>query len=171
MQELAYRIRAAEMGDEPPLKSSIGATLSNPEGKGRRSGYRAAIQRGEVLVLEQHDRRTGQWVVSGFVDYHVRVDDTLTIKDAGSAGDAPRAAIVKHLLAELLRSAAPKAATVKLRVDAAEWTEILTSIPGFHLEGKEYRRPHYYAILEWSPELAAQATRRPDVRRGGRRVR
>lgn len=166
-EELAYRIRAAEPADEPQLKAAIGSTLAHPEGKGRRAGYRAAAQRGELLVLEQSDPRTGEWKISGFVEYHVRVDDTLTIKDAGSASERPHAAVFKHLLNELLRSAAPQAATVKVRSDATEWLELLLSIPGFYVEGKEYRRPHYYAILRWSPELAARAARRPA--RGRRR--
>lgn len=157
MDELAYRIRAAELEDEPRLKQAIGTTLTHPDGK--RPGYRAATQRDELLVLEQFDRRQREWKISGFVEYHVRVDDALTIKDTGSTGAAPHAAIIKHLLSELFRSAKPRAATTKVRSDAAEWVELLESIPGFYLEGKEYRRPHYYFIWRWSPEVAAQATR------------
>jgi hypothetical protein len=68
VEELAYRIRAAETGDEPHLKAAIGVTLGSPDGKGRRSGYRAAIQRGELLVLEQYNRRSAEWQICGFVE-------------------------------------------------------------------------------------------------------
>lgn len=159
MEELAYRIRAAEPPDEAQLRQVIGATLSHPDGKGKRTSYRSAAQRGELLVLEQYEPREHDWKITGFVEYHVRVDDTVTIKDAGSSGDTPRAAVVKHLVAELLRSAGAKGATTKVRSDAAAWNELLGSIAGFFLEGKEYRRPHYYLIWQWSPQLARSQSR------------
>ncbi|MDP8925080.1 MAG: hypothetical protein M3O34_19720, partial [Chloroflexota bacterium] len=64
----------------------------------------------------------------------------------------------------LLRSLAPVSATAVVRRDAEVWSQILASIPGFFVDGPpEYRRPHYYNIWKWSPELAREA------RRGGRR--
>lgn len=160
MRELAYRIRASEPEDEPHLRWAIGVTMAHPEGKRKRFSFRAAAERGELLVLEQHHLREGEWQLSGFVEYHVRVDDTLTIKDAGSVGATPHGAIIKQLLAELLRSAAPQAATLKLRSDASAWNELLESTPGFYVEGTEYRRPHYYLVWRWSPELALRESRR-----------
>lgn len=167
MEDLAYRIRTAEPEDDAELRRSIGVTISHPDGKGRRASFRSAIQRGEVLVLEHYETREHAWTIVGFVEYHVRVDDNVTIKDAGSSGDSPRAAVIKQLVAELLRSSAARGAMAKVRSDASEWNELLGSIPGFLLEGKEYRRPHYYAIWEWSPERARQESRRPP--RGMRR--
>ncbi|MBI4491886.1 MAG: hypothetical protein HY690_03730 [Chloroflexi bacterium] len=165
MDELAYRMRAAEPGDEPQLKQAIGITMARPDGK--RTAYRAAAQRGEVLVLEQYDTREHRWNIVGFVEYHVRVDDTVTIKDAGSIGETPHSAIIKHLFNEALGSAGAREATAKVRSDATAWNELLGSIPGFYQEGKEYSRPHYYLIWRWSPELAAQQARR---KQRGRRV-
>lgn len=166
MEELAYRMRAAEPEDEARLKQAIGSTMAHPDGKGKRESYRPAAERGELLVLEQYDRRDRAWKIVGFVEYHVRVDDTLTIKDAGSIGQTPHAGVIKHLIAELLRSAKPRGATTKVRSDASEWIELFDAIPGFYLEGKEYRRPHYFLIWRWSPELAAREARPRRGRRG-----
>jgi hypothetical protein len=168
MDELAYRIRAAEPGDLPAVRDAVKISLTHPEGRGRGGSLRTALQRDELLVLERYDPREKTWVIGGFVEWHMRVDDTLTLRDVGSAGETPHAGIVKHLIGELLRSLSPAAATCVVRRDADVWNEILGSIPGFFVEGPpEYRRPHYYNIWKWSPLLAREAERQ--ARRGGPR--
>jgi hypothetical protein len=166
MDELAYRIRPAEPEDLPAL-ASVRLSLAHPEGRGRGSIPRTAQQRGELLLLERYDSREKSWVLGGFAEWHMRVDDTLTLRDVGSVGDAPHAGIVKHLIDELLRSLSPQGATCVVRRDADAWNEILDSIPGFYVDGPpEYRRPHYYNVWKWSPELARES--RQQSRRGAR---
>jgi hypothetical protein len=167
MVELAYRIRYAEPEDLPALRDAIKVSLTHPEGRGRSAGLRTAQQRGELMVLERSDPREKSYVIGGFVEWHMRVDDTLTLRDVGSVGETPHAGIVKHLIGELLGSLSPVAATCVVRRDSEVWNDILDSIPGFFVEGPpEYRRPHYYNIWKWSPDLARQAQRQ--ARRGGR---
>ena len=166
MAELAFRIRSAEPADLAAL-AAIRVSLAHPDGRTRSSGLRTALQRGELMVLERSDPREGGWVIEGFVEWHLRVDDTLTLRDVGSVGEVPHAGIVKHLIGELLRSLSPAGATCVVRRDAAVWNEILAGIPGFFVDGPpEYRRPHYYNIWKWSPELARRAAR--ESRRGRR---
>jgi hypothetical protein len=93
------------------------------------------------------------------------VDDTLTIRDVGSASEPPSAAAVKYLLRELFQSVRSPSANLKVREDAVAWREILDSTPGFEVEGREYRRPHYYLIYRWSRAAAQPARTAP----GGRR--
>lgn len=167
MQELAYRIRSAEPEDLTALRDVATVSSTHPEGRGRRSLSKISQQRDELLLLERSDPRAKDWVVGGYIEFHMRVDDVLTIKDVGSVGEAPHAGIVKHLVDELLRSLAPLGATCVVRRDADAWNELLGSITGFFVEGPpEYRRPHYYNIWKWSPELARQAERQ--ARRGMR---
>ena len=84
---------------------------------------------------------------------------------SGTVGETPHAGVAKHLIGELIHQLSPVGATCVVRRDADAWNEILGSIPGFFIEGPpEYRRPHYYNIWKWSPELARQA------QRGGRRA-
>ena len=168
MAELAFRIRAAEPADLAAL-AEVRASLAHPDGRKGNAGLRTALQRGELLVLERSDPRESTWVIGGFIEWHMRVDDTMTLRDVGSVGDTPHAGIVKHLIGELLRSLSPLAATCVVRRDVSAWNEIMASIPGFFIDGPaEYRRPHYYNIWKWSPELARRAER--DSRRGrGRR--
>lgn len=165
MEELAYRIRSAEPDDLKSL-SAIKVSLAHPEGRTRGGGLRTALQRNELLLLERYDPREKDWIVGGFVEWHMRVDDTMTLRDVGSTGETPHAGIVKHLIGELLRSLSPNAATCVVRRDIEIWNEILASIPGFDIDGPpEYRRPHYYNIWKWSPELARAIERQS--RRGG----
>ena len=170
MDELAFRIRSAEPDDAKKLRGVPKITLTHPDGQGRSESYRSAIDRNELLLLERYDPREKDWAIGGFVDYHMRVDDTLTIRDIGTVGETLHAGIVRNLLDELLRSAAPVSATVKVRQDAEAWNEIFRNTPGFELAGREYRRPYYYLIWEWSRERARAAQmergRRP---RGHRR--
>lgn len=167
MQELAYRIRAAELGDIAALRESIVRTLAHPEGEGRRTSYKGAAERGELMLLERRNPRDKAWRIEEFVEYHLRVDDTLTVRDIGSSSDPPNALGVKYLLHELLGTVRPVTATVKVREDAVAWNEMLASIPGFEVDGREYRRPHYILIWRWSREIAERAQR--SVPRGRRR--
>jgi hypothetical protein len=160
MDELAYRIRAAEPDDLAAIRSTIKVSLAHPEGRGRGTSLRTALQRGELLLLERYDTREKDWAVGGFVEFHMRVDDTLTLRDLGTIGDTPHAGVAKHLIGELFNQLGPQSATCVVRRDAEAWNEILASIPGFEVDGPpEYRRPHYYNIWKWSPELARQAQR------------
>ncbi|MFN8526356.1 MAG: hypothetical protein U0821_24925 [Chloroflexota bacterium] len=160
MDELAFRIRPAERVDLAAFRDKDVVSLTHPEGRGRRSLPASALQSGELLLLERYDNREKDWVVGGYVQWHMRVDDTLTLKDVGCVGTSVHAGIVKHLLDELLRSLSPVAATCVVRRDAEAWNEILASIPGFFVDGPpEYRRPHYYNIWKWSPDLARQTQR------------
>lgn len=154
MRELAYRIRTAEPQDVDAIRANIKYTMANPEGKARREGYRAAAQRGELLVLERYDPREDAWRIAGIVEFHFRVDETLTIRDVGAEGKEPHSGIVKQLLQELLRSLNPASATAKVRADLTAWNAIFESIPGFYRESSEYRRPHWYNVWIWSRELA-----------------
>ena len=141
------------------LRGVIESSLSHPEGKGRRAGYRAAAQREELLVLERHDSRARDWRACAFVEWHMRVDDVLTIRDAGTETLPPHPGMVKQLILELLRSLSPAEAIVKVRRDATEWNEILQSIAGFVIEGSEYRRPYWINIWKWSQQAPARPLR------------
>lgn len=158
--ELAYRIRAAEPDDLATVRGAISVSLTHPEGRGRGTSLRTAQQRNELLLLERYDTREKDWVLGGYVEYHLRVDDTLTLRDLGTPGETPHAGVAKHLIGELFKQLGPVSATCVVRRDAEVWNELLGSIPGFFVEGPpEYRRPHYYNIWKWSPELARQAQR------------
>ncbi len=159
MEELSYRFRAALLEDLPHLRQTANSSLSRPEGRGRRESYRAAAQRGELLVLERYDPRLRDWRICAYVDCHMRVDDVLTIRDAGTEGDGPHSGMIKQLVMELLRSLSPTEVIVKARADATLWNDIFRSIAGFDLEGSEYRRPYWINIWKWSREAAAQAAR------------
>ncbi len=163
---LAYRVRTAETSDEAKLRAAIGSTLVHPDRGARRESYRGAAERGDVLVLERFDRPEKEWLVAGFVEYHMRVDDQLSIRDAGTAGEEPQAAVVRYLLDQLFASYKPVSALVKIRRDAEAWLGIFGSIPGFYLEGEEYRRPHYWTIWRWDQEHVRQAS--SQVERPGR---
>jgi hypothetical protein len=165
MQELGLRIRVATGADAPGLRTGIATTLAHPDPQGQRASYKGAAERGELMLLERYNARERAWKPEGFVEYHLRVDDTLTIRDVGSSADPPNAAAVKYLLRELFQSIRSPSASLKVREDAAAWREILESTPGFEVEGREYRRPHYYLIYRWSRATAQQARTAP----GGRR--
>ena len=154
MEELAFRFRRADPEDAGVLRRAHKSTLSHPEGQGRSETFRGAIDRGELLLLERYDPRTKSWMIGGYIDYHMRVDDTLTIRDIGTLGENVHTGIVRQLLDELLRSAAPTTASAKVRRDAEAWDAILAGTAGFELAGPEYRRPHWYNVWEWSRERA-----------------
>ncbi len=168
LSELAFRIRSAEPEDLNAL-AEIRVSLAHPEARTRGSGPRTALQRGELMVLERSDPREKAWVIGGFIEWHMRVDDTMTLRDVGSVGNVPHTGIVKHLIGEVLRSLAPVAATSVVRRDAEVWNQVLAEIAGFFIDGPpEYRRPHYYNIWKWAPELARQAARESRRDRGRR---
>lgn len=168
MDELAFRIRTAEPEDARVLRQAPRSTLSHPDGQSRSETFRGAIARNELLLLERYDTREKSWAIVGFIDYHMRVDDTLTIRDIGTLGESVHAGIVRHLLDELLRSAAPISASLKVRSDAEAWNSIFASTPGFEFAGREYRRPHWYSVWEWSRERARQERGRPGRGQPGR---
>jgi hypothetical protein len=158
---LAYRVRTAEAGDAKALKAAIGTTLAHPDHQGRRESYSGAAGRGDILVLERYDRQSHEWHVAGFVECHMRVDDNLSIRDVGTTGDEPQTAVVRYLLDQAFSSFRPAGAQVKIRRDARTWLDIFSSIPGFYLEGEEYRRPHYWTIWRWDREHGAEAAKQP----------
>ncbi len=159
MQELPYRIRVAEPDDVAALRETIVRTLAHPDGQGRRVSYKGAAERGELMLLERHTPRDKSWRVEGFIDYHLRVDDTLTIRDIGSSTDPLNPAAIKQMLHYVLRTPRLVSATVKARQDATAWNEILADTPGFEEEGREYRRPHYIIIWRWTRESEARDQR------------
>jgi hypothetical protein len=167
MDELAFRIRTAEPDDAAFLRKADRSTLTHPDGQSRSETFRGAIDRNELLLLERYDNREKSWAIVGFIDYHMRVDDTLTVRDIGTLGESVHAGVVRHLLDELLRSANPVAASLKVRSDAEAWNAIFASTPGFEFAGREYRRPHWYSVWEWSRERARLERGRPG--RGPRR--
>jgi hypothetical protein len=162
---LAYRVRTAEASDATALRDAIGATLAHPDHQGHRESYSGAASRGDILVLERFDRPAQQWQVAGFIECHLRVDDNLSIHDVGTTGDEPQTGVVRYLLDQAFNSFRPVEAQVKIRRDATTWLEIFRGIPGFHLEGEEYRRPHYWTIWRWDRERA-----REDERQSGGRA-
>ena len=156
---LAYRVRTAEDADATALRGAIGTTLAHPDHEGRRESYRGAASRGDILVLERYDRAAHDWQVAGFIECHMRVDDNLSIRDIGTTGDAPQTGVVRYLLDQAFNSFRPVQAQVKIRRDATTWLDIFRNIPGFYLEGEEYRRPHYWTIWRWDRERAREAER------------
>ena len=153
---LAYRVRTAEAADDAALREAIRTTLAHPDAGSHRESYRGAASRGDILVLERFDRQSHAWHVAGFVECHMRVDDSLSIRDIGTTGDEPQNGVVRYLLDQAFNSFRPSGAQVKIRRDARAWLDIFDSIPGFYIEGEEYRRPHYWSIWRWDREHARQ---------------
>src|SRR3984893_13780187 len=156
---LAYRVRTAEVEDAAALREAIGSTLAHPDHQGRRESYQGAAARGDILVLERYDRQAQHWQLAGFVECHMRVDDNLSIRDVGTTGDEPQTGVVRYLLDQAFNSYRPAGSQVKIRRDATDWLEIFEAIPGFYLEGEEYRRPHYWTISRWDRQHAKEAER------------
>src|SRR5258708_3601821 len=154
---LAYRVRTAEAGDAKALRDAIGSTLAHPDHQGRRESYTGAAARGDILILERYDRAAQHWDIAGFVECHMRVDDNLSIRDVGTTGDEPQTGVVRYLLDQAFNSFRPVEAQVKIRRDASTWLEIFQAIPGFYLEGGEYRRPHYSTISRSERQRAKEA--------------
>jgi hypothetical protein len=167
MEELAVRFRRAEADDAGRLRPLPRKAMARPDGQSRSESFKSAVERGELLLLERYEPRDQSWAIAGYVDYHLRVDDALTIRDIGTVGESLHTGIVRQLLNELLSSAAPVTASVKLRRDAEEWNGIFATTPGFELAGHEFRRPHWYSVWDWSRERARRESGRHG--RGGRR--
>jgi len=157
---LAYRVRTAEANDATALRDAIGTTLAHPDNQGRRESYRGAASRGDILILERFDRVSHDWQVAGFVECHLRVDDNLSIHDVGTTGDQPQTGVVRYLLDQAFNSFRPNESQVKIRRDATTWLDIFRNIPGFYLEGEEYRRPHYWTIWRWDRQRAREDEQR-----------
>jgi|DewCreStandDraft_5_1066085.scaffolds.fasta_scaffold07112_4 hypothetical protein len=153
MDAPVYDIRLATMEDVDKIRQSIRYTLTNPEGRPQRKRYEDAVQRGELLVLTHYDPRERTTHIDGFIEWHTKVDGSITIRDAGSAGDEVNPGIIKRLLRELLRLTNPPRATVKVNADQPVWNSIFAETPGFILEGQEYSRPHWRNIWVYAPEL------------------
>jgi hypothetical protein len=163
-ERLAYRVRTAEASDAAALRDAIGTTLAHPDNQGHRESYRGAAGRGDILLLERFDRPNQTWQVAGFIECHMRVDDNLSIHDVGTTGETPQTGVVRYLLDQAFNSFRPVESQVKIRRDATLWLEIFRGIPGFYLEGEEYRRPHYWTIWRWDRQRARedeQAARQP----------
>lgn len=154
---LAYRVRTAQASDAKALREAIGTTLAHPDHQGRRESYTGAASRGDILLLERYDRQAHDWQVAGFVECHMRVDDNLSIRDIGTTGEEPSTGMVRYLLDQAFDSFRPVEAQIKIRRDAAQWLDIFRAIPGFYLEGEEYRRPHYWTIWRWDRVRAREA--------------
>jgi hypothetical protein len=165
---LAYRVRTAEANDAPALRDAISSTLAHPDHQGRRESYLGAASRGDILVLERFERASQQWQVAGFIECHLRVDDNLSIHDVGTTGDEPQTGVVRYLLDQAFNSFRPGEAQVKIRRDATAWLEIFRNIPGFYLEGEEYRRPHYWTIWRWDRERARADQQQAQQQAAGR---
>ncbi|GAC1314686.1 MAG: hypothetical protein NVSMB2_04570 [Chloroflexota bacterium] len=158
---LAYRVRTAEAGDATRLRDAIGTTLAHPDNLGRRESYTGAASRGDIVLLERYDRASHDWHVAGFFECHVRIDDNLSIRDVGTSGEEPQNSVVRYLFDQAINAFRPVAAQIKIRRDAAAWLDIFRNIPGFYLEGEEYRRPHYWTIWRWERQRADEDQRRP----------
>ena len=78
--------------------------FSQPEGRGRGTSLRTALQRNELLLLERYDAREKDWVIGGYVEWHMRVDDTLTLRDVGTVGETPHAGVANACAEELVKA-------------------------------------------------------------------
>ena len=56
-------------------------------------------------------------------------------------------------------------ASVKVRADLPAWNELFQQVPGFLPVGREYSRPYWRNIWEWTPENERAATRMSGLRR------
>jgi hypothetical protein len=155
MMDLGFSLRTATLEDQAEIRNRVTATLNHPDGGARPPTLRGSIQRDEVLLLEYFDPRERHTRIGGFIEYRLRVDDSVTIREVGVEQGSSQVAIAKHLLNGLLDSVRPVAATVKVLRDATFWNEILSGIPGFQIEGPpEYSRRQYFNVWEWRRERA-----------------
>lgn len=159
MDESPYNIRLATAADVETLRRSIRFTLSSPEGKGQRKQYRDGVERSEILVLEHVDPKDRRTTIDGFLEWHTRIDGTVTIRDAGTTGDEVRPGIIKRLVREMLRLYNPPLVRVKTRRDQQVWTDIFRELPGFVPEGVEYARPYWRIIWRWSGDQVREQPR------------
>src|SRR5579883_3086257 len=130
-----------------------------PRGKPLRKRYEDAVQRHEMLVVTRFDPRERTEVIAGFVEWHTKVDGTITIRDAGTVGTEPQPGILRQLIRSLLHMFEPPSATVKVRADLPVWNTVFQQIPGFLPVGREYSRPYWRNIWEWTRENERAALR------------
>lgn len=164
MEEAGVQFRPARLEDVEQIRESVRFTLANPEGRTLRKRYEDAVARNEVLVLARFDAKDQTSKLLGFIEWHTRVDGTVTVRDAGTTGDAPQLAILKRLLRELLRHLRPPSVSVKVRSDQEVWNDLFRQTTGFIPGGTEYSRPHWRTIYTWTPEyerLAAKLLKAP----------
>ena len=165
MEEAGYQLRLATPSDVERIRRDIRFTLANPEGKVQRKRYLDAIQRNEVLVVARYDPREQVDEIAGFLEWHSKVDGTITIRDAGTVGTEPHLGTLRRLIRELLHMYEPSTAIVKVRADLQVWNDVFQQVPGFVLSGREYSRPYWRNIWEWTRENERMATRPMGSRR------
>ncbi|MBI3979446.1 MAG: hypothetical protein HY331_14785 [Chloroflexi bacterium] len=146
MPESLQRVRLAIPADCVQLEGVAGSSLARPDGKGRRSDHRDGVLRNEVLLQERYDRKEKTWRIGGFLEWHTRLDGTVTLRDVGSTGDTPDPVVIKALIRELVLRESPDVIQVKVRADQAFWNDLFAELPGFELEGKEFARPYWRNI-------------------------
>lgn len=146
-----YELRLATEADCDAIYDSIGNSLSRPKGKTPRKSYLDAARRGELLMLERWDPKESDWHLAGMLEWYTRVDGVATVKDAGTYGELPDAAVVKRLVRELISLQSPSEVRAKTKDEQKEWMRIFAELPGFALEGKEYSRPNWVYIWSWVP--------------------
>jgi hypothetical protein len=165
MTEAGYQLRLAVASDVAKIRRDIRVSLVNPEGKPQRKRYEDPISRNELLVLAHYDPREQTDEIEGFLEWHTKVDGAITIRDAGTIGDTPHVGTLRRLIRELLSMFNPPSASVKVRTDLPAWNEVFQQVPGFLLMGREYSRPYWRAIWEWTPENERAALRPAGARR------
>jgi len=165
MEEAGYQLRLAVPSDVEKIRRDVRFTLANPEGKPQRKQYGEAVQRQEVLVVAHHDPREQADELAGFLEWHSKVDGAITIRDAGTSGEEPHLGTLRRMIRELLQMFEPPAASVKVRGDLTAWNEVFHQIPGFEPVGREYSRPYWRNIWEWTRENERTASRASGIRR------
>lgn len=171
MEQAGYQLRLAVPSDVEKIRRDIRITLANPEGKPQRKRYEDAVQRHEILVLAHYDPREHADEITGFLEWHTKVDGSITIRDAGTIGDEPHLGTLRRLIRELLDMFDPPSASVKVRADQTVWNAVFQQIPGFVPVGREYSRPYWRNIWEWTRENEREALRSAGGRPAGSRRR
>lgn len=164
MTEAGYQLRLAVPSDVAKIKRDIRVTLANPEGKAQRKRYEDAVARQEVLVIAHYDPKEGGDLIEAFLEWHAKVDGGITIRDMGTTGEEPQIGSLRRLLRELLNMYDPPNASAKVRSDLTAWNEVFQQTPGFVQIGREYSRPYWRTIYEWTRESERLASR-PAIRR------
>lgn len=165
MTEAGYQLRLAVPSDVAKIKRDIRVTLANPEGKPQRKRYDDAVARQELLVLAHSEAKEEGDAIEGFLEWHAKVDGGITIRDMGTTGDEAHIGTLRRLLRELLHMYDPPNASAKVRSDLAVWNDVFQQTPGFVTIGREYSRPYWRTIYEWTRENERQASRPATFRR------
>jgi len=149
--ESNYQLRLATEADCDRIYASIGNSLARPKGKTPRKSYVDAARRGELLMLEHWDPQDQSWHLAGMLEWYTRVDGIVTIKDAGTYGAEPDAAVTKRLVRELIALQSPTEVRAKTKDEQQAWLRIFSEMPGFAFEDREYSRPNWVYIWAWAP--------------------